>query len=307
MCPFQFSTDPFSNTLKHYAWTYVAGKGRNTKVGLYHSSSTGHLMIYAGKKIVTIDFKVLDTKEYTFFIDEELCKIKLERRGGKMFYFFEIDKKADTPLNRTRWAREKKHLWQMLASFGTIVLLVAGVLIWSKSNGRNEAAENRLAHDGIETYGKVTSLPGKNGGGIRFQFIAGDGPQEGKLDGQILSRPLPPNKFPVEIGDEFVVKYMPGRPGLNRIYLMRPTARQMDVYRERALQNFINAKPGISPGRAKCFLEIAHEMDGLDGWAQFYFLQTPPRENPHHNSETFQKYINGYLFQGEAEKRCPPK
>ncbi|MEZ4934823.1 MAG: hypothetical protein R2788_22170 [Saprospiraceae bacterium] len=47
----------------------------------------GHLVIYVGKKISTIDFNVLDSKEYTFFIDNEFCRIRLERRGDQMYYF----------------------------------------------------------------------------------------------------------------------------------------------------------------------------------------------------------------------------
>ena len=100
--------------MNHYSWTYVAGGGRNIPVGLYHSSKKGHLLIYVGKKITNIDFNVLDSKDYTFFIDHELCHIKLERRGDEMYYFFEIDKKADTPMNRARWAMERKFLRQML-------------------------------------------------------------------------------------------------------------------------------------------------------------------------------------------------
>ena len=60
-------------------------------------------------KILIIDFKVRETKSYSFFIDEELCEINITRTNDKFIYTFEINKTVQTPLNAKRKKREKKH------------------------------------------------------------------------------------------------------------------------------------------------------------------------------------------------------
>ena len=47
-----------------------------------------------------LDFRVLKSKEYSFFIDDELCELTIEKKGDHFFYSFEFNRKADTPLNR---------------------------------------------------------------------------------------------------------------------------------------------------------------------------------------------------------------
>ena len=123
--------------MNHYTWTYIGGAGRNYRVGLFHGNKTGHVLIYVGAKIVTIDFKVFDSKTYTFFIDDELCNIRLERRGSKMFFFFEIDQKTDTPRNRKRKILEHRYLRQGVRANGWILLdqVSLGFEIWRQFNG----------------------------------------------------------------------------------------------------------------------------------------------------------------------------
>ena len=64
-------------------------------------------MAYVDQKVIIVDFNIRDSKDYTFFINDELCAIKLERKKDQMHYHFEIDKHADTPRNRARKKIEK--------------------------------------------------------------------------------------------------------------------------------------------------------------------------------------------------------
>ena len=61
--------------MNHYTWTYVGDAGRNYRVGLMYGPRTGHLLIYIGSKIVQVDFKVFESKEYSFFIEDELSDV----------------------------------------------------------------------------------------------------------------------------------------------------------------------------------------------------------------------------------------
>ena len=107
--------------MNQYTWTYIGDAAYSETVGLYHSSKSGHLLIYVGKKIVVIDFKVLDSKTYSFFINDDLCELRLERKDLKMYYHFEINKEADTPRNQARKKVEQKYFRQALAFFGVLV------------------------------------------------------------------------------------------------------------------------------------------------------------------------------------------
>lgn len=253
---------------------------------------------------MTIDFKVLDSKEYTFFIDDELCKIRLERRGEKMYYFFEVDKKVDTPLNRARWAREKKHLRQLLITLGVGGVLIAAISLWVSGKPKGAELVHELSKKGVETVGRLVSEPQYNGGNVYFQFIAGTQREEGQFNLDAPGGLISQNKFPLMAGDEFTVRYVPGNPSLNRIYLNRPTAAQIQTYRKRALKKHLELNPNLAPKTAECLLDIAFEMDGLEGLAHFYFQKTPPADNPSFNSDSFQKFYNSYLFKGKAKSQC---
>ena len=114
--------------MPNFHWTYVEGEGRTTKVGLFHGKKNGHVMIHCNAKVIIIDFNVRESKTYSFFINQELCEIELERKGDKFYYHFHINEEADTPLNRERKARERKFWRQALIFMGALALFIVLVL-----------------------------------------------------------------------------------------------------------------------------------------------------------------------------------
>ncbi|MDX1476473.1 MAG: hypothetical protein R3301_02165 [Saprospiraceae bacterium] len=106
-------------------WTYVDDYGRRFNVGLFHGDRTGHLMIYCNTRILVIDFNVLETKKYSFFINDELCDIHVERRADDRFaYGFKFDHKTATPRNKLRKRHERKSLIRSLWLVAALVLVV---------------------------------------------------------------------------------------------------------------------------------------------------------------------------------------
>ncbi|MEO1257513.1 MAG: hypothetical protein AAFZ15_01905 [Bacteroidota bacterium] len=292
--------------MKHYGWTYVAGGGRNIPVGLYHSSKKGHLIIYVGKKITTIDFSVLDTKEYTFFIDNELCRIKLERRGDEMYYFFEIDKKADTPMNRARWAMERKFLKMLLGGLAVFILIIVGTFFFIDGfrNPTPASAEKLLNAKGVETVARVTVDRGEPKPDITYHFIAQNQDYSSKPSLQSQPLVLLKNGMPLESGDEFVVLYIPSNPSVSRIDFDRPSERQISIYQKRAAQKHLSVNPGEAPQIADCMVKTAYEMEGIAGLAKFYFQNTPPSENPAHNKNSFFRLVRSLPFQKKIKEDC---
>ncbi len=114
--------------MSQITWTYVDDNGYSHKVGLFHGDATGHLMVYCNADIVVIDFGVQTSKNYSFFINEELCDIAVEEKEGKFSYGFKIDQVTDTPRNRGRrkMIRSQMKLSLMLGA-GFILLLAVFV------------------------------------------------------------------------------------------------------------------------------------------------------------------------------------
>lgn len=120
--------------LNQQRWTFLDDFGGRHKVGIYHAPRSGNLMIYCNTKIVVIDFLVREPKDYSFFINDEFCEIKVEQDEQNDFsYRFNVNKGVDTPLNRLRESREKKYLtYTLIAIFLFILFLILVVYIFYK-------------------------------------------------------------------------------------------------------------------------------------------------------------------------------
>ncbi len=75
-------------------WIFVDDHGKKNHVGLYHGTKTGHVLIYCNARVMIIDFNIRQSKTYSFFIEDELCEIKMRRDKDAFEYFFEINKTA---------------------------------------------------------------------------------------------------------------------------------------------------------------------------------------------------------------------
>ncbi|MBI1225709.1 MAG: hypothetical protein GC192_10780 [Bacteroidetes bacterium] len=293
--------------MNHYTWTYLGDNGRNYRVGLLHSPKTGHLVIYVGSKIVQIDFKVLDSKEYTFFIEDELVHINLERRGNEMYFTFDIDKETDTPRNRFRHKLERKYFYQLLIFLGAMGLLVAGIVIWGNNAKKSEAEklDEMLAKGSEKTIGRVLIKKiDSNRSEISYQFVAGN---ETIISHSLLqSEPLIlfVNPMPLEQGDEFRVYYSPRKPHLNKMLFSEPTPHQFELYKSRAVAKHNELNPGAPPGMTDCFVQTAFEFDSLRALADIYFQDTKPAYNLEHNLETYAKLTTNRSFLDKMEANC---
>ncbi len=293
--------------MNHYTWTYIGDAGRNYRVGLLHSPKSGHLLIYIGSKIVQIDFKVFDSKAYTFFIEEELVHINLERRGGEMYFTFNIDKKTDTPRNRFRQALERKYFYHSLIFLAVLGLLVAGVVIWGENAKKSETqrVEEMLAKGSQETVGRVLiKRLDKGQAEISYQFIVGT--KTITAVSMLQSEPLIllVNPMPLEPGDEFRVRYSTQKPHVNRMLFSEPTPRQVEAYKQRAAAKHDQLNPNAPPGMTPCFVQTAFEHDSLRALADIYFQATKPGYNLEHNLETYAKLTTNKGFLTKMEAQC---
>lgn len=286
--------------MKHYSWTYVGDAGYSAKVGVLHSTTTGHLIIYINSKISVIDFKVRDTKTYSIFINDELCEIKLERKGDKMTYNFEINKDADTPRNRARRMVERKHWRQTMLFFGMVAICVTGLFFALKSFKKKSIQANRptLLTNSLQTIAKVNIDGSSEVPTISYYFIAENNSYSGNPP-ILLSTGMP-----LEQGDEFMVEYAPNNPEVNKIRFDKPTEKQVEIYQKRVFDLHQIANPNQTASLIKCQIEVAFELKGLAGLADFYFQNTEPAENKNHNRNTYLRLIQDIPFQKMLEENC---
>ena len=272
-----------------------------------HGAKTGHLLIYCNSRIMVIDFHVLEDSSYSFFIDEELCEISIEKKGDQFFYGFEFNRTADTPLNRERRKIEKRHLIQSLLLLGGLALAVVVVIFGTKYwNGVQDKVElaDKLAQVGEETNATVL-IPGREEGGKISYFFLVDGKaytieQEHPEEEPILLE----TGMPLEKGDEFIVRYVPENPRLHLLDYSRPTAKQIDIYKKRAIGEYKIHHPDKDLNYIDCLADIAFEMKGISGFADFYFQATKPLKNPLHNTQSFKRLVRNQPFQNEVARRC---
>ena len=115
--------------MSQMTWTYIGDDGDQHKIGLFHGDNTGHLLIYCDARIVVIDFNVLTSRNYSFFIDDELCDLEVEEKDGKFSYGFKVDEITDTPRNRGRAKMVREEVRQTLV-VGLIFLLIILLIVW---------------------------------------------------------------------------------------------------------------------------------------------------------------------------------
>ena len=289
--------------MNRFNWTYVADKGVKHRVGLMHGAESGHLLVYCDAKIILIDFEILEDKTYSFFIDEQLCEISIEKIKGQFYYSFEINKTADTPRNNLRKKIERRHMMQGFLMIGAILILTfifSYVMInWNDDIMPNTSEE--LVESGTEGKAKILKVSDSE---IKYFYIVNGQSYSAETDFNDNSVVVLETGMPLEEGDEFVVKYVSDNPKLNKIDYTRPTQSQISKYRERAFKKHLQYNPQKDSLWSACLVNIAYDLKGIQGLADVFFQNTPETENPHNNSITYKKLIRDVPFEKEMNKRC---
>lgn len=288
--------------MPQYNWTYVGGGGKNFKVSLFHGRKTGHVLLLLDGHILQIDFSVRDSKTYAFFIEDEFCEVHLERKGEEMYYFFEINKKVDTPRNRERRKRDRKYLGQSLAFFGLLVVLATlaslAFLAYDKKLDQKRMQAGAFS-DSTKAWVQLDTL--SNSSSIRYFYVVG---ADTYSQFYFIDRDSPAPDFPLETGDEFLVRFHPARPDLGRIYLSQPSPAQIRKYIEKVAALHLSLHPEEHPPYVRCTLEQAFERSGLSGLADFYYQNEPPEANPDHNHNSYLRLVRDPEFQQILATRC---
>lgn len=290
------------------SWTYVADGGKHFNVGLFHGPKTGHLLVHCNKQPVIIDFHVLESKTYPLFLDDELFELKVDLKKGQFSYGLEIDKQADTPRNRIRKKRDKKHFRQTVVFFAGLVGLATifcAFMLFVNRSQNNAHLLPLLDEQGVSAEAKVYDISGSTAGyRLRFSFVAGNQVQKGKQALVGYEQLVSNLGFPIREGDEFTVTYLPEKPEVHRLEFTLPSEKLLEYYRELAIEKQQLLHSDQTREKAACMVDIAYEQKGIMGLADFYNQDIPVEENELANELTYKRLIRDVPFKKAQTGNC---
>ena len=289
-------------------WTYIGDEGKQFNVGLYHDPKTAHLLVYVNQSPVIIDFHVRQSRSYPIFLDDEFCELKIESESGQFVYNFEINKEADTPKNRHRKKIAKKHWRQTILVFGgmiLIALLFSAMMLFFNRAQKAKQASSLFAHNSLTTIGRVDDIRLRHESfEITFSYVAEGRALKGKMSELKVAQAQTPFGFPIAKHDEFVIQYLPGEPEVCNILLDQPSEKQLEKYKAFTLGKHLLLHPDESEQRATCLIDIAFELKGLQGLADFYNQDISVEQNPVSNTNTYKRLTRDQPFDQAQRTKC---
>jgi hypothetical protein len=268
-------------------WNYIGQSGIVALITLQHNTRNGDMVVYYNQEIVWAERGVRKPQVITFFIDDELCKIHIEFKDLNLVYFFEIDKKAKTALNKLRRNAERKDfgkgiavLLAIAAGFG--ILLAAG---WSYNRYADAKA---LAKNGIMVRAILEINPElqKNNCTYSFDFSGVPCVNYTHLDTRGDSVMLPYG-LPARTGDVVLLRFDPTEIHNQQVYWEPLAEAQETRLCDRIREAYLRENPQLNYQIADCYVKTVYKLAGAYGLANIYYRNTPITQNWQHNELTF--------------------
>lgn len=304
-------------------WVFLDDFGGRHRVGLYHGDRSGHVMIHCNMKVMQIDFSVKDSKMYSFFIEDELIEVILDKKDGVFGYEFRVNKKVDTPRNRDRKVQQGRTRKYMAIMAGGIVLLLAIAFVGLKWFGKTQEAKrmastsivshyskanmHRLANEGKRTVARLHLAQGEKPGNqkITYTLLAVDSIMEQGDFALSKTNPIVlPNGFPFSEGDEFYAVYLPSEPQVHRVDFFQPAASTTATYLRMAEKMEQQYNAAVSPEKNACRVQTTAELVGWTSLAHFIFQDKTPEENARHNRESYTRLSQNQELIKAIQERC---
>ncbi len=303
-------------------WVYLDDQGGRHRVGLYHGDRSGHLMIHANMRVVQIDFSVLDTKTYSFFIEDELCEVIVEKmKNGHFGYEFRVNKTVDTPRNRIRKVDNKRNnrqlAWFVTGVVAVIAILFFGLKQYGKYEDERRMAKTSIAHNLNKLNLELLAAEGRPATGILhveeinnkrvgvYTFKIADSSEiRGVFPVADTGLIMLQNGFPLRAGDAFEAKYLPSDPQVHRIEMFRPTRSTINRYISAALAVEMRTHPELSKEKNLCKVLTIAEAQGWMSLANFIFQENSPAQDARRNQESYLRMLRDPEVLKALEQRC---
>jgi hypothetical protein len=303
-------------------WVWVDNTGTKYRIGVYHGDQSGHVAIHCNLRIIQVDFAVKESRTYSFFIEEELCEVRLEKhKDGHFTYDFQINKTIDTPRNQIRRADERVLRRQTIAFVVGVVAVIALAFFGLNTYGRQQRLKlmskaawmNGVTRQNI----KQLSQEGKN---IEVALRSAGAVPNRRLDyhfvtpeGQSVSGSMPidkdslyilPNGFPYEEGDIFEIRYLPSNAQVHRLDFFQPARATIEAYIRRATRTEGQWHPEQTPEQVACIVSSVIDARNWTVLADFICQQMPPEVNMQHHRDTYLRLIRSPEINRAIQEKC---
>lgn len=119
--------------MSQLTWTVLDDVGGKFHVGIYHGETTGHLVVYCNWKIIIVDFNVLESKSYSFYLGQEFCHLDISKAGEGFRYALKKDNDAKTPLNLARKKANRRDSIKSAMLIVSLIFLVVVIVYFYKA------------------------------------------------------------------------------------------------------------------------------------------------------------------------------
>jgi len=213
---------------------------------------------------------------------------------------------VDTPLNQARKKESKKHLFQSLAFGATFIFVVVLAIIGMQyyNAPANLSVDKQLSSMGEETYARIVLSPNDQSKQVEYFFTVDGKPYT--VETPFVNGEMPlflENGMPLEVGHEFVIRYLPNNPLLHRIAYNEPGPGTLEAYRERTLSAYRDKYPNASLSYSQCLTDLAYEQQGVEGLAQILWNTIDEHSEPEINFN-FSNLLEDQGFLAAVDTRC---
>jgi|GEM_PF-230212 len=303
-------------------WVWLDNKGGKYRVGVYHGDQSGHVAIHCNLRVVQIDFSVKESRTYSFFIEDELCEIRIEKHKDDYFtYEFQVNKTVDTPRNQVRKADERQikrqTAWFIVGFLSFLGIVFIGLkaygtqqrnkkmAVGSWMNGLNEKNMTRLSLEGKTTEAQLFLRSDSSGRYIQYRFsIKVGGPVSGSVPAKAQGPIILPNGFVLQDQDVFQLRYLPSDPQIHRIDFFQPARATMESYVARATLIEYQQHPEQTPEQCACLAKLMLEEKGWVALAHVLGQLLTKEESPRHNRETYLRLVREPQFNKALKEQC---
>ena len=103
-------------------WTYYSLSGIPYTIDMYHGEESGHVMLFINSNIILIDFKIKKSKDYSFYIENQLIEFKINKENNAFDY--KVIPKLPVPTEDQKEKFVSAHFWLPLILFIIVVNLI---------------------------------------------------------------------------------------------------------------------------------------------------------------------------------------
>jgi Fas apoptotic inhibitory molecule (FAIM1) len=252
--------------LPQFGWTVIANSGRRYRIGIYHGDQTGHVVVHAEGKVVITDFSVWDSKMYTFFVEDDLCEVAInKKKEGSYTYSCRINYEINTPLNAQRKQHARQN-WRLGLLFATAVIsfaVIVAVYFFLHPSAEKLRRERLLVSMGQGVEQEVQLLFDTTVSDWYHTYASWG--RDGVLRLAWSADTLTPAGWKLEPGDVFIGYRSKEVPRLFYIDLQQPAPSLMEKYRRQTVQKLRQQYPSLSPDQIDCLLNAATGSAGARG------------------------------------------